>query len=172
MVSGFADAAGTLALKVFGFPEVDDTFALCVCEDMADDTLAIMSLRWLKRMIIATAITSRIKVTFKYLRTRHLFLVPELRACFESMDFARDGYAGGAAESASIFFRAFRIELNFAFLELEPRCKREALRNSLICHQILPAALPEVRLNHQWHQKRYPIIRQLIKCGISKESFS
>jgi hypothetical protein len=151
MVSGFADAAGTLALKVFGFPEVDDTFALCVCEDMADDTLAIMSLRWLKRMIIATAITSRIKVTFKYLRKRHLFLVSELRACFESMDLARDGYACGAAESASIFFRAFRIELNFSFLELEPRCKREALRNSLIRHRILPAALPKVRFNHQWH---------------------
>ena len=126
-MAGFVDESGTLALKVFGFSEVDDTFDFCVSEDTADDNLAIMSLRWLKRMVIATAITSRIKITFKYLRLRHRFRVPELRACFESMDFARDGYACEGAESSSIFFRAFRIELNFSFLELESRCKREAL---------------------------------------------
>ena len=67
-------------------------------------------------MPAATAITARRNKIINVLRTRRLFLVFELMAFLESMGCGSDGNASGGGDSSSIFFRAFRMELNFAVL--------------------------------------------------------
>jgi hypothetical protein len=99
-----------LALKIL--------FGGAVCTVLlsaADRIFAIISLRWLKRNPAAVPAARRIK-KIKILRMRRLFKVFELRACFELMGCDSAGNASGGGASSSIFFRAFKMELNFAIL--------------------------------------------------------
>jgi hypothetical protein len=71
-----------------------------------------MGFRWLKKIIAATTMTSRIKNTVIKPVTNHRRLVFELFACFASMFFGMVKNDSERGDCVSILFKAFRMELN------------------------------------------------------------
>jgi hypothetical protein len=72
-------------------------------------------------MTVATAITNSTINKYRNLRRRRLLF--ELSTCLGARGFGNAGWDCGGGESCSIFFKAFKIELNIFFLDQNFRGK-------------------------------------------------
>ena len=118
---GFADGLGTFARWTLIRLESDALLVVGDSGDTIDIIFAIMSLRWLNAMTVATAITNSTMNRYRNLRRRRLLF--ELSTCLGASGFGNAGWDCGGGESFSIFFKAFKIELNIFFLDQNFRGK-------------------------------------------------
>jgi len=103
-------------LKMFEFTKSDAGRSFWLSETPAENLLVIMGCRRLKRLIVAIAMTSRIKKPITTPGMSHRRLAFELFTCCVSMVFGMVKNESVRDDFSSILFKAFRMELNLIIL--------------------------------------------------------
>ena len=101
---------------MFDFAKSDAGLSLCWSESPAGNFLVIMGCRWLKRLIAAIAMTTRIKKPAIKPGMSHRRLAFDLFTCFVSMVLGMVKNESVRDDFSSIFFKAFRMELKLIIL--------------------------------------------------------
>ena len=101
---------------MFDFSKIDAVFAFCFSKTPGGNFLVTMGCRRLKIMIAATIMTSRTKKNPIKPGINQRRLVFEFFAASLSMVCGMVKNSSDRGESTSIFFKAFRIELNLIIL--------------------------------------------------------
>ena len=101
---------------MFDFAKSDAGLSFCWSESPAGNFLVIMGCRWLKRLIVAIAMTNRIKEPVIKPGMSHRRLAFDLFTCFVSMVLGMVKNESVSGDFSSIFFKAFRMELKLIIL--------------------------------------------------------